>query len=176
MKTYNRLLTRDNFWESGIPWLNCGSFALGVDEWFTPYEDRMGVGENKLFYNIEDEISYRLAEGLSLEETYEALLDEDSHEILNKCPWCRLVSTVEAKKHTTNIVAYRLAIVVDDDGEVLDYDFHFRLLKDGVWCEKCGGRPTRECREQDWNIFEKPWDTNSNIIYDSPIVYFLIED
>ena len=34
---------------------------------------------------------------------------------------------------------------------ILSEDFHFKVLRNGLWQEKCGSDPVRFCEEDDWH-------------------------
>lgn len=172
--TYNRL--RNNPIERNSRALNCGSFALGVDEWFLPYANQK---EEDPDYNyIYDEIDSRLEDGEDLDEVYAELLELDSDNIQILCPWCYRITEQEAEERDSNVVAYRIAIELcsNEDRSCFDYDFHFRLKTKDGWYEKLGSGNIKKCDKFDTLYFKNAWDTGTGIIYDSPIIYFAIKD
>jgi hypothetical protein len=34
-----------------------------------------------------------------------------------------------------------------------DYDYHFKVFRDGKWMEKCGSGPVEECTEDGWGDY-----------------------
>ena len=159
------------FWASPHPECNCGSFALNVTSWFSPYnnyEDHTEHDRN----NLIEEMYY---EGFGREEIMEAVLQKDQEEILRACPWLEPVLPHEIQPQD-RIVAYRIGIEFFDSAwseNCFDDDFHFRLRINGFWFEKNGEEEIRLCPEQ--NV-TKIWYGDPYLIYDSDIVYFRIKD
>ena len=75
----------------------------------------------------------------------------------------------------TEIIAYRIYLKVElsDNGDFstfdpvdIDYDFHFRLLKNEEWSEKCGEFPINIITtdiDDEWDVF--PLEDSSDIRY-----------
>lgn len=154
------------FWQEEHRDCNCGSFALDITSWFTPYD-------NDEFYTDEQRTSMieeMYDEGFSIEDIRDAVLELDVNAILRACPWLEQISLEEAEQ-TDRIVAYRLHI--DEDallaGEFDDDDYHFRVRINGFWFEKCGQEGIRFC-----GVFadEAPWHTTPSLVYTSNITYF----
>jgi hypothetical protein len=171
----NNRISDPFFWESKRKGCNCGSYALGVDSWFIPYnEDEFDYGGRDSF------ISTLFEDGRDVDTIMDILLACDEDGILEQCPWIIRVDRDEITDDDT-IIAYRLALEIDkfsnDESECIfadyiDTDFHFRIRRNGIWKEKCGSEPIITCKEQTWEEFEKPWDTGYGVTYSSKILYF----
>lgn len=170
-KSYKRI-TDKNFWRNltstTLPLYNCGSFALGVDSWFTPYD----ISDD---YTDADRMSMILdlyEDGYSIEDIEEIVLVRDQEEILHACPWIHSVLWNEVGADDV-IVAYRIGIDEDflQDGDVED-DFHFRVRIGGIWFEKNGTDLIKRCANQDINAY---WDNSHHFNYDSDIVFFRVD-
>lgn len=156
---YNR--AKSTFWNRPQPDSNCGSFALGVEEWFYPYNcegDELEESRDRI-------IDYMSELGCTREEIMEALLIADTEVILQECPWVEQISLEEAED-SDRVVAYR---VYYNEYDPDDTDFHFRVRINGFWFEKCGEHPIRFC-----GTFadEEPWLGQADILYDSEVCYF----
>lgn len=121
---------------------NCGSFAFQVEEWYSPdeyFEDNEGVcieawiehgfefGWNS--FDLSDELA-----GILISYVLDDF--EDVRYLINP-------ADIEADEE---LVAFRT--FVDED---TNWDFHFKVLRDGLWQEKCGSDPVRFCEEDDWH-------------------------
>jgi hypothetical protein len=165
-QTYKRI-HNPYFWNQQNQKCNCGSFALDVSTWFTPYD-------NNDDYLEEDRtaiIRSLYQEGFSRKEIMEAIIQRDQEEILEACPWIEPILYDEISLED-RIVAYRIGIQFDDWHEI-DEDFHFRVRIGGFWFEKCGEDDIRLCADQ--NV-TNVWYTDENLFYDSDIVYFRFKD
>ena len=156
--------TNPQFWSNLHTECNCGSFALDVTSWFTPYDnndDYTNEMRNALIQEMYDE-------GYSKDDILDTVLELDKAEILEECPWLEVISLEEAEPQD-RVIAYRLYIDSDslDCGE-LDDDYHFRVRINGFWFEKCGQDPIRFCGAA---ADEEPWETRY-LVYDSDIIYF----
>ena len=170
---YTRI-TNPDFWKESHPECNCGSFALGVEQWFAPYgNDGEGHTEGLTMREgwIED-----LHDTLTCDEIMAVLLEQDQEEILRQCPWVEPVLPNEIKDDDT-IVAYRLSLFIEDGWITdIDEDYHFRLRYNGVWYEKCGDGEIEQCKEQTKEEFNKVWRLPHDLVYTSDIVYFRHKD
>ena len=141
---------------------NCGSYALGTEEWFSPYDD----DEVR-----EDEVLSLIDAGYTKDEVMDILLEHDTKEILRLCEW---IEEVEYNgQPEEGLIAYR--VYVNDEAfedEYFDLDFHFRVFKNGRWHEKCGAGPIERCRQKD--IFST-WIGNCDICYTGPIRFFRVK-
>ena len=74
------------FWEDERKDRNCGSYALGLDSWFTSYEDEeFGTGGRDGF------IIELFENGYDINSIMDILLESDEEKILEKCPWVRKI-------------------------------------------------------------------------------------
>lgn len=153
---------------------NCGSFALNVTEWYTPYitedideDDEMWQFEE---YERERWIMELLADGWSREDVMETVIDRDFEFILMTCPWLVPISEDEIDEQD-RVIAYRLSMTVPDEVDDFDadacMDFHFRVLIDGEWWEKNGAGMVHKVDYPDEDI----WEVEEWLIYDGPIKY-----
>ena len=154
-----------NFWNEEHVNCNCGSFALNVTSWVTPYDnDEYYTDEYRLEF-----IDELLNEGYNRHEIMHELLDLDSQSLLSNFLWLEPISLEEALP-TDRVVAYRIHLDEGSliDGEI-DDDFHFRVRINGFWFEKCGCCGVQFCGTE---ADEKPWHTARYLNYDSEIRYF----
>lgn len=146
---------------------NCGSFALNVTTWFSPY----GNDDNYSEENRTNLILSLYYEGYSREEIMDIILRRDQEEILRYCPWVDAVLPEEIRPED-KVIAYRINIDFNDSDWVssfIDEDFHFRVRIGGFWFEKCGEDKVQFCEDQ--NV-TNTWYSTPRLTYDSEILYF----
>lgn len=154
---------------------NCGSFALNVTEWYSPYliddvyiddidlSDYTEMDRNSWAYEL-------VQEGYSVQEIMEYLIDKDWEFILKSCPWLVPIRKEEINP-ADRVIAYRLSLELPNELSDFDLeengDFHFRVMIDGEWWEKNGGGPVRKVEEMN----EEPWEAAEWLVYTGPIKY-----
>lgn len=154
-----------NFWAAKNNECNCGSFALNVTSWFSPYDNDEEYTEIDRTQWMKD----LCQAGKSKNEIEYLILERDAQEILKICPWIERVDYSEVTPDE-RLIAYRLKIEASDFlGTILDEDFHFRVRIGGFWFEKCGSYDVKLCDNQD--IFAD-WESTTDLIYDSSIAFF----
>lgn len=167
--------TDPKFWDSNYSRrnCNCGSFALNVNSWFSPYETIDECEEGKC--TEEDRAQYIIdlyMEGNSRDTVMDIILEMDKKAILESCPWLEEVNEFELPEDKERVVAYRLMIGDIWEHEV-ETDFHFRVRIGGFWFEKCGEGKIHFCNNQE---VTEPWETSPHLIYNSNILYFRFKD
>ena len=155
---------------------NCGSFALNVTEWYTPYliDNDTSIDDGNLSYYTEmdrNDWAYELVQdGYSVQEVMEFLIEKDWEFILKSCPWLIPIHKEEIVP-TDRVIAYRLSLELPDKLSEFDLeengDFHFRVMIDGEWWEKNGGGPIHKVEEMN----EEPWEAEKWLVYTGPIKY-----
>ena len=128
---------------------NCGSYALRLNEWYHL---------NELFENVtgsftDDWVTDMGNEGLTDYEIsciYEDILVDC---LLNDFEGeLKLCTGNKPKDPNIELIAFNTFCYYDAGG-YSDYDFHFKVFRDGVWKEKCGALKVRECEEDDWGEY-----------------------
>ena len=161
--------TNPTFWKEEHRDCNCGSFALNVTSWVTPYDNDDFYTDSQRTSMIEEMYD----EGFAIEDIAETVVELDVNAILRACPWLERVSLDETTSND-RVVAYR--IYIDEDallaGEI-DDDYHFRVRINGFWFEKCGEEPIRFC-----GTFadEAPWHISPFLVYTSKVIYFRFKE
>ena len=153
---------------------NCGSFALNVTKWYTPYLTDDTDNDDELWqyeeYEREAWAMELLREGHTREEVMEAITNRDFEFILKTCPWLIPINESEIDLKD-RVVAYRLSLEEVDDVDEFDMDelgdFHFRVLIDGEWWEKNGAGPVHRVEDPE----QENWVVDDWLIYDGPIMY-----
>ena len=129
---------------------NCGSYALRLNEWYDLdyyFEDVTG-------YYIDEWVNEKSEEGYDDYEIstmygdilVEGILEEFDGE-LEKCDG-RPPETDDVE-----LVAFSTFCYSSDSLKSVDYDYHFKVLRDGKWMEKCGSGPVEECTENGWGDY-----------------------
>ena len=174
-KLYNRN-SNTKLYEEEAYNTNCGSFALGVEEWYVPYIEDCDLGsyDDPLWQYAESErrdyMEELAREGYTAEEIMEAVIEKDFEFILKTCPWLSPINEDEIDLKD-RVIAYRLSIDMPEDGYEFDADddtdFHFRVLIDGKWWEKNGGGPVHQVVDPDNEV----WEVDEWLKYEGPIKY-----
>lgn len=174
-KLYKRNSNPDLF-EEECSDTNCGSFALNVTEWYTPYITDDSVDEDDELYQYAEweraNYAYELLqEGYSTMEVMESLTEKDFEFILLTCPWLVPIDETEINYELDRVIAYRLMLEAPNDVSEFDMDegsdFHFRVLIDGTWWEKNGAGPVHEVEYPDSDV----WEVDEFLVYDGPVKY-----
>jgi len=153
---------------SDYPWnqneynLNCASYALNCDFWYCPDCD---YWDNEDIVQELAEDNYETKDILSivLEYSVEQILKDFDSEI-------RILDSEDDLRDDEEKVAFRIGIhkyEFTDDYIETDYDFHFRVFRNGRWMEKCGSEEIRTAAEDVY----APW-IDSSIYYGSELVMF----
>jgi hypothetical protein len=172
---YNRNTHPDFWWENrGNARLNCGSFALGVDRWYSPYLHDDEADEDEMWefsYSDRKEwIEELVYEGYSADDIAEYIVDRDFEFILLTCPWLEPIDKEEISVED-RVIAYRISINIPEEPLEFDadddLDFHFRVLLDGEWWEKNGCGTIHKVEEPESDV----WEANEFLIYSGKIRY-----
>ena len=137
------------YYESHRNYANCGSFALNLKGWYDPedyFYDREGYAADwieELYTNgyNEEEISNLYAEIL-----VEGMLEEFRGELRELTPTNWRINPSE------ELVEFRTFCYYDEEG-CANWDFHFKVLRDGLWMEKNGSGPVHCCEEDEWGDY-----------------------
>ena len=152
--------TNPNFYEENECSSNCGSFAFNVEEWYDPerdFEIEVGYISDWMVEMVDngyscDEVADIYAEGLA-----ESVLNDFFGEI-------REVYFPSEVNENEELIALR-GYCRYETGEdyIPDYDFHFKVFRNGIWQEKCGSEPVKFCTADDWTYMTRTY--NSETIY-----------
>ena len=129
---------------------NCGSYALRLNEWYhlnLRFEEKTGEWIEDWAYRegqegIPDEELTSVFEDVLLECLLEDF--EGELEICNGAP---------PTSDDIELIAFNVYCTYDDEYDLVDSDFHFRVFRDGVWKEKCGGGNVHECNINHWGLY-----------------------
>ena len=143
-----------NFYETHLT--NCGSFALSIEEWYSPDEtlSEKFDGLDDYFIDVEDMCG---GDVMDMSEVFATDLAEvilDDFTDLEYLPYIE-VEEVEG------LIAFRAFF----DGSDW-WDFHFKVFRDGRWQEKNGRDPVHDCELEDWTY--GPLDYVSRTFYFLP--------
>ena len=128
---------------------NCGSYALRVEGWYDA--DAFFEAEHGDMYDWIETCDWN---GWSDEEMSEFYADvlvggilEEFHDELRE-----LHDETDELLEGEELIAFRTFAGHDYWGEY-DYDFHFKVYRDGCWREKMGCHPCEECTLEDWGKY-----------------------
>lgn len=156
---------------------NCGGYALKTFSWYHPYKFFAWEYIEKLLDDGYDcnEIVDRILQ-LSCDNMLEdfgskiRLIDYTDHDRGDA-----IEKKLLAQLHTNEeLIAFRIGLEIDDtrmyedEAVVEDYDFHYRVYRNGCWQEKIGNGMIGYC-----DFTEDIWD--GYCTYDSPIYYFAMK-
>lgn len=126
---------------------NCGSYALRLNEWYI--FDSFEEGEE--YYWIRDLFS----NGYNDEEISniyaEILVDELINDFKDT-----LIPVTNARPPETKdeeLIAFAAYCTYDYYYDYINWDFHFRVYRDGGWKEKCGCEKVKDCDIIDWGNY-----------------------
>lgn len=158
--------TKDFPWNEDEDMLNCGSFALGVDEWYLPYDED---NHDKMLRSCIDEQR-------SIDDAYEIITAADINFMLEQfAGQVRICLPDEVLALDEELVAYRLGIdEISYDLDEVDIDFHFRRFQDGQWVEKCGSFPIQQISQDELEHFDDYWEC-TGMEYYGPIIYLAVK-
>ena len=127
---------------------NCGSYALRLNEWYDP-EDYFEQLEGDTYEWVEQMAlngydDYEIS-NIYIDILVEGMLKEFDGE-LELCDG-RAPSTEDKE-----LIAFNGFATCDDDYNI-DIDFHFKVLRDGLWSEKPGMDDVRFCELDDWGKY-----------------------
>lgn len=148
-----------DYYEKNCGSSNCGSYAFNIKEWYDAdhdFSDEVGdvfdwIRDMAESYD-NDEISDIYAEAVA-----ETILNDFEGEIRELDEEDSIIDFDE------ELIAFRTFCIYDDDGWT-NFDFHFKVFRDGGWKEKCGSSEVRFCTLEDW--------TNGINTYTSKVYYF----
>ena len=138
-----------NYYETDRWATNCGSYALRLNEWYELdqyFEDVTG-------YYIDEWIDEQGENGYSdyeISTMYgDILVDGILEEFKGELEVC------DGRPPTTSnveLIAFSTYCYYIEEGSS-DFDYHFKVLRNGKWMEKCGTYKVRECDEDEWGDY-----------------------
>lgn len=157
-----------DFWNEYRADCNCGSLAFNLDEWYHPgdltghYEEFMaedflcGLDVDRAGHD-DDVLADELA------EFYIDLLIEDFGDEISEPS----LDEPEVIPNGYELIAFRAGAYLWDDGygDTWDYDFHFKVLREGQWLEKCGSGSVFPTSLSNWSA--------GSMYYNSHTFYFI---
>lgn len=125
---------------------NCGSFALRTEEWYDP-DGSIG------WASIEDWVREGFSNGLERQEMSNLFLDRIVEQVLYDFNDIRVLfnGNEDEVKDNEELIALRVFANYDFDDDWADWDFHFKVLRDGRWQEKNGDSEVHYCDLEDWS-------------------------
>ena len=157
MEDYLNRLHLRNKQNTHIVDYNCGGYAFETYSWYGPGDfSEEDDAVNDFIINIMDsDISDE-------EDINELLFDFCVNEILKTFPTYRRISEEEAQQLPifTKIIAFRIFF-----NDFFDYDYHFKIRKNGIWSHKRGSSKVKQCTLEKWSYID--------CSYNSPTAYFV---
>ena len=133
---------------------NCGSFAFNVQGWYRP-DDYVAEQLGRFYIDeIEDGFLELYANGYGEDELTDLYVYWVASEVLNDFgDEVRLLDEENLNVRAgEELVELRTFVWIGDDSWC-EYDFHFKVLRDGIWMEKTGTQPVKFCEEDEWGQY-----------------------
>lgn len=136
---------------------NCGSYAFNIKEWYNP-ELNLVIEAG----SIEERILDLLDEGWSNEEISElysnSLVKSIFHDFGNEV---KEVDYDYKPEENEELIAFRTYCIGNLMEGYADWDFHFKVFRNGLWMEKNGRQPVRFCLEDEWEYGIRSYISNT---------------
>lgn len=162
---YNR---DPNFWNQKQIDCNCGSLAFSLDGWYHPgslmhIDDSDEIYDYLLLWTDEDGIYNDDELSNLLADLYLERIEEDFGPDITPPTITPIDPPREKNKE---LIAFRAGAYVwgYKDSRDFDYDFHFKVYRDGEWIEKNGSGPVNLCSIDNWD---------GSMYYNSDTYYFI---
>ena len=152
--------TNPNFYAENESNSNCGSFAFNVEEWYNPEIDL----EAEVLY-IGTWMAELIDSGYSCDEVADIYVETLAESVLKDFEGeIREILFPSQIHNDEELIAFRGYCRYEIGEDYLpDYDFHFKVLRNGIWQEKCGSLPVKFCTEDDWTYTTRTY--NSETLY-----------
>ena len=148
--------TNPHYYEENEAYSNCGSFAFNIEEWYNPEIDL----EAQVFY-VGSWMLEMLDDGYTCDEVADIYAEILADSILEDFAGeIREVFSPSQVHDDEELIAFRgyCRYEIEED-QFPDYDFHFKVLRNGIWQEKCGRRPVKFCTLDDWNYMTRTYNS-----------------
>lgn len=135
-----------NYYEDNYTSTNCGSYAFNIKDWYDA--DRAFENENGYAHIWMEELFDKGLSDLEVSNLYIAeLLDGIVADFKGEV---QLLDSIPILKSNEELIAFRAFCRWDEIMDEVDFDWHFKVYRDGHWREKNGSGLVSECRLQDW--------------------------
>lgn len=143
---------------------NCGGYALRTFSWYWPHDGGDEIDE------LIDDMYY--AEGESVGTICEVVTDLEVAYMLEEFgDTLRVIHSETDAGEGEEAIQFRVLIQPEEDNEWVNNDYHFRVLRDGVWMEKNGDRSVKEVTDRD-TLPNGNWiSPTDKLEYNGPIVW-----
>lgn len=153
------------YFEENRTGTNCGSLAFNIEEWYDLeldiYDDYVDMEDwiNSLYEEFVDQKEFS---DFYAKLLVKIILEDFKGEI-------RLVDCYSPLKKDEELIAFRsfidYEVQMDMFGEPMldyaDFDYHFKVFRDGEWIEKNGGYEVHSCSESDWDCGDMSYISNT---------------
>ena len=123
--------------------VNCASYAMNIKEWWDP-EIEEDYGSIYEWVDAMEDCGYTLT------EMQDIIAEEYIDAFLNDFPSVRALDKSTDIQPDEELIAFRICLDLDDD---IDFDFHFRVFRDGKWSEKNGNGLVHDCSMAYWGKY-----------------------
>lgn len=148
-----------NYYITNCSSTNCGSYALNIEGWLdadADFENEVGDISSWVINMAEEGYEENEINEYYANAIVESLLTSFGDELIHLDD---LVSLPDSKNE---LIAFRTFCFYYEDDGWADFDFHFKVFRDGKWMEKNGHGPVHECDLEDWS-YDCWTDYNSTV-------------
>lgn len=135
-----------SYFETHTSEANCGSFAFNIQGWYDPeielYDEVGDISAWIVDLHENDFLSDEEISDIYLEYIAQSVLNDFGNDI-------RRLNPSERAQNNEEVIVLRTFCVYDECYP--NWDFHFKVLRDGLWMEKCGHDPVKTCDWDDWD-------------------------
>ena len=129
---------------------NCGSFALRLNEWYDPEPDSGDV------YNWILDMACDYSDEEIANIYVDIIADRVMEDFGDKIELC---DGRPPKTSDKELIALATFCYYDEEEIDCDWDFHFKVYRDGIWQQKNGCLKPSFCERDEWGKY------NSDVIY-----------
>ena len=124
--------------------VNCGSFALRLNEWYEPEEDYDTMYDwiIGMSWDYDD---YEMS-NLYADAIIDRILEDFAGEI-------EICDGLAPSTDDLELIAFATYCIYDESEEYCNWDFHFKVFRDGIWQQKCGCFKPEFCEFDEWGNY-----------------------
>lgn len=125
---------------------NCGSYALRLNEWYSLDDEFNGDIYDWIWQMSEEGYADWEISNIFRDILLDCMLNEFGNEL-------EICDGAHPTDDNIELIAFNTFCTVSECNGESEYDFHFRVFRDGTWKEKCGSDCVRECDMNDWGDY-----------------------
>ena len=141
-----------DFWKENHEDCNCGSYAFNLDEWYHPGCLCGEDSQDELLDSLECWFAENCDDDELADKLADFYLNRIKDDFVDKITISICEPNVELLDNNVEVIAFRAGVYEFGYYEPdFDYDFHFKVYRDGHWFEKRGFEPVRLTSLDEWS-------------------------